>query len=182
MALYVGHHVGHRSARRASRLRAAIARFSRVRCSSPSSVDVRLASLTSENRSQWFAGIHLFRTYKQKAGGSSPPTPTSVRLRSGGDTCANAGGHRAYIARAVRDARALKTSGVAGRVDVDGLPAQQMLGRRPAFGLPACLAADAAFDDLGGCCGSADGMECVGRGGQFLDLGVAEVEVGRGDV
>jgi len=60
----------------ASRLCGTIARFSRVRCSSQSSVAARPAGLTSQNGSWSSAVIHLFRTYKQGVGGSSPPAPT----------------------------------------------------------------------------------------------------------
>ena len=95
--------VGHRSARSAGRSGEAIARISRVRCSPPSSVEVRPIALTSRNSPQRFPVVHLFRTYKQKAGGSSPSTPTSVRRGPGRGPCTNTGGHRANIARAVRD-------------------------------------------------------------------------------
>ena len=53
------------SVRSVSRLGGTIARFSRVRCSSPSSVEVRPTTLTSRNGSLSSAVVRLGRTYKQ---------------------------------------------------------------------------------------------------------------------
>ena len=58
-------YVDRRSVRIATSPGEVIARFSRVRCSPPSSVEVQPTDLTSRNGSRASAEVRLFRTYKQ---------------------------------------------------------------------------------------------------------------------
>lgn len=73
-------YVDRRSVHSASMLGGPIARFSRVRCSPSSSVEVRPP--WPAETVIFVRAFHSFRTYEQKVGGSSPTAPTLWNVRA----------------------------------------------------------------------------------------------------